>query len=176
MKGAIIGGAFWGAALVFAVSSTAHAQQPAQPLYGPDDQQWETRQEPWNGAPIRPGGELEGRINGWVWVGTAALVGGYALSFVGLDPRPGSIIPVVGPILSAAGAFDEQPWEDGQTAAMIISSVLQVGGILGIVLGALNPRYYVVYDAPVGSPPLYVRWVPGAPGADVGSSLRVDFF
>jgi len=164
------------AAIALFVCLASPSSAWAQPIAGPDDVQWETRREAWNGAPVRPGGELEGRVNGWVWVGTVALVGGYALSFVGLDPRTGSIIPLVGPWLSAFGAFDEQPWEDGQTAAMIISGVLQLGGVLGIVLGALNPRYYVIYDAPVGSPPLYVSWQPAAIDADAGLSLRVDFF
>jgi hypothetical protein len=141
---------------------------------GPDDVAWESRREPWNGAPVRPGGELDGRINGWVWVGTAALVGGYALSFVGLDPRAGSIIPLVGPWLSIAGVFDEEPWQDGQTVAMIASGILQAGGILGIVLGLLNPRYFVIYDAPVGSPPVYVTWTPGAMGATAGATVRVE--
>lgn len=165
------------AALVFVTSATsvlgptAAAQQRAPT----DDVKWESRREPWNGAPVRPGGELEGVANGWIWAGTSLLVGGYALSFVGLDPRTGSVIPLVGPWLSVAGVFDEEPWSDGQTAAMVASGLLQAGGLLGIILGALNPRYYVIYDAPAGSPELYVTWQPGLNGADVGTTLSVDF-
>ncbi|MBW2460834.1 MAG: hypothetical protein JRH11_04255 [Deltaproteobacteria bacterium] len=163
-------------ALVLATSSLA---APARAQQGPastDDVEWESRREAWNGEPVRPGGELEGETNGWLWAGTSALIGGYALSFLGLDPRPGSVIPLVGPWLSATGVFDEEPWSDGQTVAMIFSGVLQLGGVLGIILGALNPRYYVIYDAPVGAPPLYVTWAPGIDGAEVGASVRVDLF
>jgi hypothetical protein len=158
------------ASMSFAAPATA--QQPAPR----DDVQWETRHVAWDGGPVRPGAELDAHVSRWVLTGTVALVVGYAGSFLGLDPRAGSIIPLVGPWLSVAGVFDEEPWEDEQTVFMVLSGVLQAGGLLAIILGALNPRYEIVYDAPVGSPPLTVSWAPGAEGADVGSSLRVDFF
>jgi hypothetical protein len=174
-------------ALALALSAApAEAQAPAPAGYRPattrDDVPWEERRAPYDGGPIRPGGQLEGSISGWVWLGVAGFAGGFALSLVGVaNGRSHAAIPLAGPWLALANVDgDDLQWEAGSTAAMVFAGLLQPAGIAVFVGGLLNPNLYVVYDAPVGRPSPFeaarLRLLPWAPGADVGVGLALEVF
>ncbi len=161
-----------------AADGTATAQEG-----GVADVPWEERTVAYHGGAIPPGAQLDERTNGtMVGWGAAAMVGGYLLGFVAL---PYGAVPIVGPILVIGGTNGTAP-SGGVIAAMVISEVLQLGGIALFTAGLFMPRRTLVYDAPVNAPhPAMsrmrahpVRWavLPAAPDATVGVSLSVVNF
>lgn len=177
------------AALAIASPSGAAAQMPqatavdatnlaVQAAQAHDDVQWEERIEGYRGGPIRPGTQLGWSINGLTWAGVATFLGGYLLALPGIGGREYGAIPIVGPWLAAAGALGGQEWETGSSVFMVLAGVAQAAGIVLAIVGLALPSYFVVYDAPVGSPSPYARLsvVPAAPGTDVGAALVLEAF
>jgi len=141
-----------------------------------DDVQWEQRRERYDGGPIRPGWQLHGTISPKVWIGVGSFVAGYIVG--GVAARQGvGWIPFAGPWVAIASPPEEDENEGGYSgvnyALLVIGGLAQLAGTGIAIWGILDPNLYVIYDAPVGSPPLQARLQPGASGSDLGLSFSL---
>src|SRR5690349_3623352 len=85
--------------LTLVLASAAHAQQTQR-----DDVQWETRREPYDGRPMRPGWQLDGAESSLTWTGSATFLGALAATIIyGLTVQPIAAIPIVGPWVVVGG-------------------------------------------------------------------------
>jgi hypothetical protein len=165
------------ALLVLAESQTALAQVSPR-----DDVQWEVRRLPYDGGPIRPGAQLQGSANGaLIGAGAGVFLLSYAVGLIALDARgPEVAIPVVGPWLGAFGALSNTAWQDLFSPMLIVTGITQLAGLAMLVAGLLTPHYHLVYDAPAGERSPFevsrVDLLPGAAGAELGLTLRVEAF
>ncbi len=167
-----VAGALASCLLVFAGTAAA---QPR------DDVPWEERRIPYDGGPIRPGAQIHGEYDGGLMsAGISSLLGGYALTLLGLatDPvRPGFLIPLAGPWLEAFGVFSPVT-DPGVAVLLIVPGVLQAAGVALIIAALALPNYWLVFDAPIGQPSPFqvsrIEIVPTVSSREIGLNLVVE--
>jgi hypothetical protein len=144
-----------------------------------DDVPWHETSAPYQGGPIRPGAQLDERMNvPFVSGGTIAIVVGLVLKAYGggFANEPISLVPLVGPFVAGANAAstaNDATNDISSTAAYYyIAGALEVLGTAALTYGLLFPRRTLVYAEPARRGfGMTMAMAPGAPGAAMGASL-----